>query len=156
MLTYDLLFQACSLEWHFGAVRGVEKGRSVTKNSFKIKCQCTEGKQAVSVGVTCASLWPPDVIGDKQTLHKSRKYSVSINVRLVPCHRSANLSLLITPPVISLTPCQPLPNPWYRLYSWHYGRHHLSTQRTHAVLPVQTAWLVGHPWLAVWSVSVEW
>lgn len=117
MLTYDLLFQACSLEWHFGAVRGGEKGRSVTKNSFKIKCQRTEGKQAVSLGVTCASSWPPDVIGNKQTLHKSRKYSVSINVRLVPCHRSANLSLLITPPVISLTPCQPLPNPWYRLYS---------------------------------------
>lgn len=98
MLTYDLLFRACSLKWHFSAVRGVEKGKSVTKNSL-------------------ASLWPPDVVGNKQTLHKSRKYSVSINVCLVPCHRSANFSLLITPPVISLTPCQPLPNPWYRLYS---------------------------------------
>lgn len=68
----------------------------------------------------------------------------------VPCHRSSNLSLLITPPVMSLTACQPFSNPWYKLYSWHYGRDHLSTQRAHAVLPMQTAWLVGHPLLAVW------
>lgn len=135
---------------------GEEKERSVPKNSLKTKCQCTEWRQAASVSGTRASWRPPHVIGNKQTLHKSRKYSVSINVRLVSRHRSAKHSLLITPPVISLTPCQPLPNPWYRLYSWHYGRHHLSTQRTHAVQPVQTAWLVGHPWLAVWSVSVEW
>ena len=161
ILAYDLLFQACSLKWQLCSERGKQWRSNMSfKKHFKIKWQCPEWKPLTS-NCFCQiwlvrSSWPPGKIDNKQTLHKSKKYSVSINVCLVPCHRSSNLSLLITPPVISLTPFQPLPNPWYRLYSWHYGRDHLSTQRPHAVLPVQTAWLVGHPWLAVWSVSVQW
>lgn len=132
------------------------RGSNVSFEWLQNKTRANRLTAAAGCSLTCMSLWPPDVIDNKQTLHKSGNYSTSINACLVSCHRSANFSLLITPPVISLTPCQPFPNPWYKLYSWHYGRDHLSTQRAHAVLPVQTAWLVGHPWLAVWSVSVKW
>lgn len=40
--------------------------------------QRREGKQAVAFSGTNAPSWPPDVIGGKQTLHKSLKYSISI------------------------------------------------------------------------------